>query len=67
MIELSESMEEKTEEKEAPFDISQPEEPMVEEEIISSSETKGDKKEEAASTERATENGAEESVEKVAE
>jgi len=59
-------MEEMTEEHEAPFDISQAEEPKVEEEIVSSSETKGEKKEEVAGTERATENVAEESEEKVA-
>ena len=59
-------MEEKTEEQEARFDISQAEEPKVEEEIVSSSETKGEKKEKAASTERLTENVAEESEEKVA-
>ena len=66
MIESSESMEEKTEQKEAHFDISQAEEPKIDEEIVSSSETKEEKKEEAVNTERATENAAEESEEKVA-
>ena len=59
-------MEEKTEEKEAHFDISQAEEPKIDEEIVSSSETREEKKEKAASTGRATENVAEESEEKLA-